>query len=625
MNVPVGLENGLDQEADDTIARCLDLDAPVSFFLYAGAGSGKTHSLVEAVKVLKHRERKRMTHGGHRVGIITYTNAAADEISGRLTFDPLVMVSTIHAFAWRLIEGYDRDIREWLRGALRAQMTTLEDELRRSHGVNQSTVDKRAQLASKAWRLEHLDSVLQFIYSPVGVTLGRDALRHSEVIKMAADFLDQPVLRNVLVDTHPVLLVDESQDTDRDLLEALLRVQTWAGNRFCLGLIGDSMQRIYLGGKHSVENDLPPGWAKPAKRYNRRCPKRVVRLLNAIRSTYDGYKQRPLDNKQEGVARLFVVNRRESPTFELEEGIAVQMAEASGDDAWRNGPETRKTLILEHAMAARRMGFEAFFIPLYRAKHLKTPLLDGTLPEARFFIDGVLPIVRAGLSKDDFALVEAVRARSPLMAGRAFAERNDQLVQLRRAGEAAHSLLALFQEGEPALFDVVGNVMDSGLLEVPELLVAAFQAGPVPGPLPVTADRTVLNVHALGEALRARFGEIERFAHYSSGLSPFDTHQGVKGREFPRVMVIASDAEAGGNLFSYDKLFGIKPPSPTDLKNERDGLDSGPLRTKRLLYVTCSRAEEGLALVFYTDNAAGVGQWAIDSGWFSPDEVVYVD
>lgn len=35
---------------DDKIYRCLDLENPKSFFLFAGAGSGKTRSLVESLK-----------------------------------------------------------------------------------------------------------------------------------------------------------------------------------------------------------------------------------------------------------------------------------------------------------------------------------------------------------------------------------------------------------------------------------------------------------------------------------------------------------------------------------------------------------------------------------------------
>jgi uncharacterized protein YbbC (DUF1343 family) len=39
---------------------------------------------------------------GQRVGVITFTNAASDEIKSRLAFDPLIDVSTIHSFAWSL-------------------------------------------------------------------------------------------------------------------------------------------------------------------------------------------------------------------------------------------------------------------------------------------------------------------------------------------------------------------------------------------------------------------------------------------------------------------------------------------------------------------------------------------
>jgi len=76
--------------ADDVIQECLNLETPRSFFLYAGAGSGKTHSLVVAVKSLKERERQRLTFEGRQIAIITYTNAACEEIARRLEHDPLV-------------------------------------------------------------------------------------------------------------------------------------------------------------------------------------------------------------------------------------------------------------------------------------------------------------------------------------------------------------------------------------------------------------------------------------------------------------------------------------------------------------------------------------------------------
>ena len=111
------------------------------------------------------------------------------------------------------------------------------------------------------------------------------------------------------------------------------------------------------------------------------------------------------------------------------------------------------------------------------------------------------------------------------------------------------------------------------------------------------------------------------FAGYTQGLSPFDTHQGVKGLEFPRVMVILNDEEAGGFLFSYEKLLGVQPPSANDLKNQREGNDDSLARTRRLLYVTCSRAEQSLAIVVYTPQPEVAKQRVIDAGWLKADEI----
>ncbi|MFJ3429713.1 MULTISPECIES: hypothetical protein [Pseudomonas] len=85
-------------------------------------------------------------------------------------------------------------------------------------------------------------------------------------------------------------------------------------------------------------------------------------------------------------------------------------------------------------------------------------------------------------------------------------------------------------------------------------------------------------------------------------ISPFDNHQGEKGLKFPRAMVILNGEEAGGFLFSYDKLLGVKPASDR-VKNQREGKDDSSARS-RLLYVTCSRAEESLAIVIYTNQPA---------------------
>jgi superfamily I DNA/RNA helicase len=123
------------------------------------------------------------------------------------------------------------------------------------------------------------------------------------------------------------------------------------------------------------------------------------------------------------------------------------------------------------------------------------------------------------------------------------------------------------------------------------------------------------------QALETPFDQIEKYDRYVRGVSQFDTHQGVKGLEFPRVMVIVSDDETRGFMFAYDKLFGAKEKSKTDLENEAAGKETTIDRTRRLFYVTCSRAEESLSVVYYAADPALACNAMIRQGWFDPAEI----
>ncbi|WP_225981557.1 3'-5' exonuclease [Paracidovorax avenae] len=98
---------------------------------------------------------------------------------------------------------------------------------------------------------------------------------------------------------------------------------------------------------------------------------------------------------------------------------------------------------------------------------------------------------------------------------------------------------------------------------------------------------------------------------YLSGNAHFDTHQGVKGLEFDRVMVIMDDAEARGFSFKYEDLFGGKAAGEKTVES-----------TKRLFYVTASRAKESLALVAYSSAPDRVQNFVLHEEWFNADEVV---
>lgn len=141
----------------------------------------------------------------------------------------------------------------------------------------------------------------------------------------------------------------------------------------------------------------------------------------------------------------------------------------------------------------------------------------------------------------------------------------------------------------------------------------------------IELDETIAeDTRAWVEVMDLPISVIHKYDEYVNQKSQFDTHQGVKGLEFDRVMVIIDDSEAKGFLFSYDKLFGVKGLSDADKKNLREGKETSIERTQRLFYVTCTRAKNALAVVMYTYVPENVREEAINKGWFEESEIINI-
>lgn len=628
----IKLDNSIDDGVDQEIYECFNPSQPKSFFLFAGAGSGKTRSLVNVLEKFKkeHGENYRLYR--QKIGIITYTNAAADEISHRLGHDPIFKVSTIHSFSWELIKNLSRDIKDWLRINLQTEILELKDAQLKSRDLtNKTSIDRARRIESKENRIQYLDNISKFIYNPNGDNISKDSLNHAEVISIAAEFIKtKDLMQDIVVSIFPIVLVDESQDTKREMVDALFRLQENKRDKFALGLFGDMMQRIYGDGKDDLGNNLPADWAKPSKKMNHRSNKRIIELINNIRKDVDGQQQVSRKEKVNGFVRLFI-GQRKSNKPDLEKTVAQKMTKLTSDPLWNLKSGDVMTLILEHHMAANRLGFIELFEPLYKVDRLKTGLLDGTLPGLSLFTKILLPLVQAFKKNDKFSIARIVKKHSKLLEKQSLINSNEQSENLKKIKESVYDLLSLWEnDNDPKLIEILDKVKASSLFPISNTMniivsrtdeeIDTIESKENDQNKEGDKDADEI-IEAWDKVLQTPFSQIEKYDNYFSENSKFGTHQGVKGLQYSRVMVIVDDEEARGFMFSYDKLFGSKELSATDKKNRTEGKETGVDRTRRLFYVACSRAKESLAIVAYTDNPSLVKENAIRYEWFKEDEI----
>lgn len=609
------IDDYVDDHVDREIESCFSASSPNNFFVFAGAGSGKTRSLINTLNFLDKEQGEKLLMKGKQIAVITYTNAACDEISRRLQYKSIFSVSTIHSFLWELIKNYQVDIKTWIMESVQKEIEELKQkQTKTSRG---KAGEKRAEtIKKKTERLAKIRSIQKFSYNPNGDNVGYDSLSHSEVIKMSTEFIaTEPTMQDILTSKYPILLIDESQDTKKELIDALLIVCEKYGEKFIVGMFGDTMQKIYNDGKDNLAKCIPDNWVKPVKIMNHRSAKRIVTLANSIRSSVDDQKQQARSDAEEGTVRLFITSKSNNKEY-VEKRVAEMMVQDTGDIGW-NDEEDYKSLILEHHMAASRFGFSELYMPLSNSKKFDTSLREGSIPELSILSKLVFPLLVAYQSGNDFEVAKIIRKNSPLLNKEVFITGlNNQVELLRKAEEAVELLMKLWNDGKvPTCLEVLKSIRDTGLFKVGNRVDEVLADYSQDENEKITALRT---------ALSAPFYELERYALYVSDNTRFATHQGVKGLEFPRVMVILDDAQVRGFLFSYEKLFGVKAQSDTDEKNAHDGKDTSITRTARLFYVACTRAKKSLAIVAYTENEEMVRDTALANGWFLENEIYIV-
>lgn len=614
-----------DTNTDRELYERLESNSGRHFVMVAGAGSGKTTSLVKALAHIGKSQGQRLRRNGQKVACITYTEVAVNEIRGDVGNDPLYHVSTIHSFLWEIIKPFQNDLRQWISVRLGQKIEEEQARLDNPRTQERTKDSARENIARYRQQSEQINNVKRFRYD-TGSDYTNGVLGHSDILKIGPAFiLERPLMRRVVVRRYPVIFIDESQDTDPAFVEALRAVANETQNGFCVGFFGDPVQKIYMQGAGPIP--IAEGWKKLEKPENFRCPQRVLQVINRIRAEDDGLEQiggrvELRDGKSvplNGSARLLIMPNDERRQERLE-AARRWLADQDGDKRWLEDEDENalRLLVLVHRVAADRLGFPNLYSALNdkSTEALSSGVVDGTAWVFRPFLTFLLPLLLANREGRSFEIMRLLRKHCPKLKQEALTGANTAEV-LRELRRDIASLAEMLQDNaETKIGNVVTSIRDRTLFAFDEryldLIEEYDEAAPAIDPAPENAALRFMQCRAT---------ELWGYRQYIEKLSPFATQQGIKGAEFDKVLVIVDDKEGQLPGFSYGKYLGVTPLSPTDQGHLDAGRDSVIGRTRRLFYVCCSRAVSDLAVAVFTNDTEEMRRTMIKRGFFDPNDV----
>jgi DNA helicase-2/ATP-dependent DNA helicase PcrA len=554
------------------------LGAGTNFRLEAGAGAGKTYSLVAALKKIIAEKGQVLMHAGQQVACITYTEVARKEIANDIEEHPAILVNTIHGFGWAFISRFQKTLREL---------------------VGAQANEKRQKVIEEAGGIHH--QLVEYSLGFFGIDEKRITLHHDDVPAFLAAMLANPKFQRIFTSLYPILFLDEYQDTDPLVMAALSEHFFAPQTGPITGLFGDHWQTIYRKDYELVEFPHVEGIDKGS---NFRSVPIIVDVLNRLRPEL---KQEVDDPDAVGEARFFHCNafggqrvdsrngKQELPDTELAQAIE-HVEQKLREDGWGFQPADTKILMLTHNAIAAERGYPTL-ADIYDRKDDLVKKEDTAIA---FLVDTLEPICdayAAGKQGPMFALMGGIPTIRKMADKASWREDMDRLIELRANGSVGEIIDHLKATMRPRLPDRVASREEE-----------ITQLGPE-----VTEDES----NSLKRYRRLRevpFTEIIALAQFINGFTPFATQHSVKGAEFDNVLVILS---GGWNHYNWPKFLELRETRKVGAKEE-----GGFHRARNLFYVAISRPKKRLAVL--ATQALNDPAMATVAELFGPEHVVAV-
>jgi len=531
----------------EEIFQCIDHRK--SFILDAGAGSGKTWSLVESIKYVIDRQGKEFSRNNQKIVCITYTNIAKDEIIDRVENNELVMVSTIHDFLWSCISQFKTELKEKLIEIIDEKISKVQHALDKSKSKKGVTYDKNILKKSK---LESDRSELQSTNKTTRYknyfSYKNNIVSHDEVIELSQRlFSYYPVIRKLIIDTYPIIFVDEYQDTFPSVIQILL--DDLNSDNLLLGFYGDKMQKIYDKGIGEIPSTY--NLKTITKLENYRCSIAVINLLNKIR---DDIQQLPSGKNKEiqGSCGFYQASEND---FNLNEFIDSDLKDRFGI---KDDRSNLKVLYLTHRLIAKENEYSKLYelVNSHGKSDALTKKDEDRCPFIKFLyqIEDIVNLYQS--NKIQRLLKKYSFEMNTFEEKQQLKDFLDNLIEIRETN---------------TIDETIKYVVENRLLQRSEQM-NNFDL----------EDES--NSEYYNFLIQIEYNQIIKACKTADEKTPFSTKHGTKGSEFKNVLVVIDDS--AWNMYSFDKYFA------GDTSN-----DNRFNRTRNLFYVVCSRAEKNLAVL----------------------------
>ena len=564
------------KKALDEMFACIK--ANQSFLLEAGAGAGKTYSLVKALQFLIDQHQRDFARRGKQIACITFTNVAKAQIEERIDKNPLVFCDTNHAFCWSLISNFQKQLRELL-----STLPKWPERIVEAGGIGNRAISYK--LGFRAIREKEV------------------LLHHDDVLPLTIALMENEKFRRMIADRFPIILIDEYQDTDANWVEAIKKHFLGQPNSPLFGFFGDHWQKIYGDGCGKLEH---PALKVIGKEANFRSVQIVVNALNNMRPELPQFVEDP---QSPGVVRVFHTNSwkgaRQSgshwagdlPTDAAHTALE-QVKAALESEGWDLSAGSTKILMLTHRLLANEQGYSSL-VSVFRYAEAFSKKEHAYIA---YFVDVIEPACDAFADRKYGAMFHALGGDVPLLSTHA---------DKQRWNAAMTGLIAVRDKG------TVGDVLDYLLKsKLPRLSDAVYSLErDLQAYTPREGEEMPPALREVADLREVSYQEIKNLRQYLAGFSPFETKHGVKGDQFENVIVVIG---RGWNHYNFGEMLEFAGDKSIPAK-KAEAFE----RNLNLFYVACSRPQKRLALLFTQQLSADAMNTL--AKWFGADALVALD